>query len=306
MCIPVHALSWMLAEKPLVRHLRPASSAPSSIMDALDLITNLRGVGWDWSRGLHVPRETRPTNRIIFALHALFSGIFNFMLCGFIHLAISTFVAGTPKLTIFDETLPQFVRYLRSSIITVMAGFVGYNGLLMSYHLFTAIGVLAFGQDPAQWPPGLENPWYTTSLTEFWGRRWHQWFRHTFIVCAYPFSVVLGPPGRIIGAFLASGLAHHLMVITHDRHSEMWRMIVGFGMMAPGMIAERAFYKITGKKVGGVLGWVWTVSWLVIWYSVVVEGFVKGKMYTVHSAADPVSVRIENFVKNFDAWLHTI
>ena len=275
-------------------------------MDALDLVTNLRGLGWDWSRELYIPPETRPTNRFAFTLYALLSTITKLMASTVMMHAMHTFTAGSnPQLTIFDDTLPLFVRYLRSSIITVLAGFMAYSGLQMTYHLFTVLGILLFGQDPAQWPPGLEYPWCATSLTEFWGHRWQQWFRHTFIVCAYPFSVVFGRPGKVVGAFLASGLAHHFILLPYDGRSEMWRMFVGFGMMAPGMIAERVFYKTTGRKVGGVVGWVWMVTWLITWYSIVVEGFVRVRMYSLPSESQAWGW-VENSVKGFDAWLHAI
>ena len=312
-CIAVYTLSWTLAKKPLVRYLRPANSSPSAIMDALDLITNLRGHGWDWSRGLYVPRETRPTNRVAFAFYALLSGIAHGWMCGVIHLAIQTFTAGvgssTQGPTIFDETLPFFVRYFRASIISTLGAFSAYGGLQLGYDLTTVPGVLLFGQDPAQWPPGFDNPWYATSLNEFWGRRWHQWFRHMFVLCSYPLSVVLGRAGTVIGAFLSSGLFHHIMMTTLDSQSEMWRMLVPFGMMAPGIFAERAFYRLTGRKVGGVVGWVWTLAWLLLWGNVMVDGFARAGMFASSSAVDsqlPLHALVEKLVINFDTWLHAI
>jgi hypothetical protein len=38
------ALGWALARKPLVRQLRPVNSTPSTLMDALDLVSNFRGM----------------------------------------------------------------------------------------------------------------------------------------------------------------------------------------------------------------------------------------------------------------------
>ncbi|KAI6138129.1 hypothetical protein BKA82DRAFT_3311445 [Pisolithus tinctorius] len=36
---------------------------PSILMDALDLSTNMRGVGWNWSKSLRFPPDKRPTSR---------------------------------------------------------------------------------------------------------------------------------------------------------------------------------------------------------------------------------------------------
>ena len=306
--ITMHSLCWAAAEKPLVRHLRPAGSSPSTIMDALDLITTCRAHGWDWSRGLYVPRQTRPTSRTGFVFYALLSVITQFFTRLVLFQAVQTFVAGTTSSfngqSIFDETLASFVQYLRASIITILAAFTTYSGLQMAYDIFAIIGTVIFRQDPAQWPPTFDQPWRATSLYDFWGRRWHQWFRHMFLICAYPFNLVLGRSGAVIGGFIASGVLHHLFMLAFDRQSEMWRMFVPFAVMGPLLVAERAFYKVTGKKVDGVAGWVWTIVWLLIWGNVMTEGFVRGGMYP--RAGDAKVPVVKDLVTKFDAWLHTI
>lgn len=307
----LHALSWALAKKPLVRHLRPANNSSSTFMDALDLASNLRGCGWDWSRGLHVPRETRPTHRIAFAFYALLSGVAHFLVDSALHQAIQTFTTstGAERSTIFDDTLPVHVRYLRAGIIATLTGFATQCGVQMGYDLCTALGVLVLGHHPAQWPPAFDNPWYATSLADFWGRRWHQFFRHVFLVGAHPCAAVFGRVGGIVGAFVMSGVCHHIMMIASDGRSEMWRMLVGFGMMALGVLIERASYQATGRKVGGVVGWVWTMTWLLVWGSVTVDGFVRSSMFMPKSGVYslvPVRMLIDNLVIDFDAWLHTI
>ena len=311
--IASRTLSWTLAEKPLVRHLRPENSSPSTIMDALDLTTNFRGIGWDWSRGMYVPRKTRPANRMAFVFCVILSGVGHAFVAGTLHRAIHTFATGTRSIpevfTIFDETLPFFVRYFRSVIISTLAAFAIYAIIQLSYDVWTLIGLLVFGQDPAQWPAAFNKPWCATSLSDFWGRRWHQFMRQTFLLGAYPLSVVFGRAGTIIGAFLASAFFHYFTMIVFNAHVEMWRMLVGFGMMGPGIIAERAYHKLTGKKVGGVAGWVWTMTWLLLWGNVMVDGFARSGMFGSSSPIDsqvPVRKLVDNFVINFDAWLHTI
>ena len=282
-------------------------------MDALDLVTTFRGYGWDWSRGLHVSRDTRPTNRMTFAFCALLSTIGNGLLCGACHRVIHAFTRDfgfSPSgPSIFDETLPFPVRYFRASIISTFALVTTYSGVQLTYNAFTVLGILVFGQDPAQWPPAFDQPWFSTSLSDLWSRRWHQTYRHTIIVCAYPFYLVFGRVGGIIAGFLASGLIHHFIMLAFGSRLEPWRMIIGFGMMAPGMIAERAYYKCTGNKVGGIVGWVWTMSWLLVWGNVIAEGFLQVGMFGQPSAIDSdikVWVLLEKLVMDFDAWLHRI
>jgi hypothetical protein len=313
--VATRTLYWTFAKEPLVRHLRPANSSPSTIMDALDLASNFRGHGWEWSRGLHIPRETRPANRIAFAFCAFISAVAHALLCGALHRAILTLapvgVGPIPEgSTIFDETLPFLVRYLRASIISIFTAIAIYASQQMGYDLGTILGVLVLGQDPAQWPPVSDAPWRATSVSDFWGRRWHQLFRHTFLILGgHPLSFVIGRTGIVIGAFLASAVVHHIVTVVLNGQVEIWWMLLGFGMMGPGILAERAFHQLTGKSVGGVAGWVWTIAWLLLWGNVIVEGFARAGMFGCASIVDssfPVRISVEHLVVDFDAWLHTI
>ena len=305
-CAVAHSLSWTLATKPLVRHLRPANSSPSAIMDALDLMTNLRGVGWDWSRGLYIPRETRPTNRFGFAFYTLLSVVAHLFLCSVFHQVIKSFVGRTEPLTVFDDTLTFPMRHLRAGIIAVVGALTVHAGTQTTYDIATLVGVLVVRQDPAQWPPAYAQPWRATSLSALWGRRWHQTLRHTLLVCAMPFGRAWAVPA----VFVASGLVHQLILLrAYDSRAEAWRMVVGFGMIGPGVLAERAYRRVTGRRVGGVLGWVWTMAWMLVWGSLIVDGFLRAGMYAQPNAIDgesPLWALIESWVVRFDAWLHAV
>jgi len=283
-------------------------------MDALDLAFTFRGYGWDWSRGLYIPRETRPSNRTGFVFHVALSAAVHAFICGTLHRALRSFspvgLGSISGGSIFDETLPFHVRYLRSSIVSIVACFATYTLLQMVYDLCTIVGILLLGQDPAQWPPGFDAPWRATSLAEFWGRRWHQWLRHIFLVQAgYPLSFIFGRVGLVIGAFLSSAVFHHIGFYSLDSTSELWRLLVGFGMMAPGIFAERIFRQITGRRVCGLAGWVWTMTWLVLWGNFVIDGFMRVGLFRADAFIDGVpSLRmlVEHLVKDFDTWLHAI
>ncbi|KIJ08714.1 hypothetical protein PAXINDRAFT_18159 [Paxillus involutus ATCC 200175] len=150
--IATRTLEWALQKEPLKRHIRPAGATPSTIMDAFDLAVNLCGVGWDWSKGLRVPRETRPST------HSFSPDTFGSIIGG----------------TIFDETLPFFLRYLRSSIIATLIASGMYCFFQTGYNLCIVPAVLILRQDPTQWPPTFECPCFAISVSDFWGRRWHQ------------------------------------------------------------------------------------------------------------------------------------
>ena len=312
MHIATCSLYWVLAKEPLVRQLRPTDSTPSTLMDALDLAFTFRGYGWNWSRGVYFPRETRPSDRIGFVNYVILSAAAHAFICSITFGALRSFspvgLGAISGGSVFDETLPFLVRYLRSSIISIVGCFAAYSFLQMGYDLSTIGGVLLLWQDPAQWPPAFDAPWRATSLAEFWGRRWHQWFRHIFLVQAgYPLSFFFGRVGLVIGAFFSSAVFHHVGLYALDSTSELWRMLVGFGMMVPGIFAERTFKRLTGRKVGGLAGWVWTMTWLVLWGNWIIDGFVRAGLFRWGKfiyVVPPLRTLVERLVTDLDTWLH--
>ncbi|KIK92100.1 hypothetical protein PAXRUDRAFT_830285 [Paxillus rubicundulus Ve08.2h10] len=310
--IAARTLEWTLQKEPLKRHIRPIGATPSTILDALDLTVNLRGYGWDWSKGLYVPPETRPSTHTKFVAYAILSAGLHAFICGVLHRAVQSFspdaFGSTIGGTIFDETLPPFARYLRASIISISSAFTIYCVLQLGYDLCIIPAVLILRQDPAQWPPAFERPWLATSVGDFWGRRWHQFFRQTFILGSYPFSLVFGRVGSIFGAFFASAVFHHVGFITLNGQMELWRMVVAFGMMALAVIGERAFRQWTGRKVGGFWGWMWTMGWVNLWGTLMVDAWARAGILGCPNfigSVTPVRPLVERTVMRFDTWLHT-
>ncbi|KAG1815089.1 uncharacterized protein BJ212DRAFT_254497 [Suillus subaureus] len=308
-CIAARTLEWTVQTKPFIRVAR-RSSKRNSVLDALDLACNLRGCGWDWSQGLYVPFETHSTSSpLVFAMSALVSDLKHSFLCGAIHSAVQSFSPDTfgsvDGGTIFDESLPPHLRYLQSSTIATLCAFGIYSALQAGYELTVVLGVLLFRQHPDQWPPSFDSPWRSTSLREFWSRRWHQWFRRLFIFLGgHPLSMLFGRVGGVIGAFLVSGFFHHLALFAIDPSSEMWRMLLPFVMMGAGVIIERA---VAGNKTGGWMGWIWTMCWLVLWGNMIVDGWARAGMLggsSILDSATPVRQPIERLVRTFDEYLH--
>ena len=308
------ALGWALARKPFVRQHRPPNSTPSTLMDALDLFSNLRGYGWDWAKRVHIPGGTRPSNHTRFILHTVLSAAANMFVSNILHVAIGSCcpveLGNTSGGSIFDESLPSYLRFLRSSVITILVAACTYVHLQAYYDLCTIVGVLILGQDQTQWPPVFDAPWRATSLTEFWGRRWHQMLRRILLVLGgYPLSVIFGRAGMVMGAFLASAVCHHILLIVFTGNSELWRMVVGFGMMAPGILIEDLLKYVTGRKVQGLAGWVWTMGWLLWWGSTIADGWRRAHLFGLPTLIDlvpPVRMLVEYPVTRFDNFLHAI
>lgn len=107
-----------------------------------------------------------------------------------------------------------------------------------------------------------------------------------------------------MGAFLVSGLFHHLALLPLNCSSDTWRMLLSFGMMGVGVVLERA---VAGKNVGGWMGWMWTMSWLVLWGNVMIDGWARAGMLggsSVLDSATPVRQPIGRLVRMFDGYLH--
>ncbi|KAI6130072.1 membrane bound O-acyl transferase family-domain-containing protein [Pisolithus croceorrhizus] len=304
-------LEWTLQKDPLKRHLRPAGSSPSVLMDALDLSTNMRGVGWNWSKSLRFPPDERPTSRLWFVIYVLLSAWFHSFISGVLHLTVQSFSPETFTVlsggTIFDPTLPPLIRYIRSTILSILVAFGIYTVMQLNYDIATLFGVTVLRQDPAQWPPVFDKPWKTDSLRDFWGYRWHQLFRRTFVVIGgWPLGSLFGHVGYVFGTFLGSGIFHNIVVVMINQNVEWWCMVLSFGMMAVGIVLEQMFTRLTGRQVGGWLGRVWTMAWLLAWGSMMVDGFARAGMFAssdVSNTAAPAKGVVEHYVPAFDRWL---
>ncbi|KAG1906348.1 uncharacterized protein F5891DRAFT_1182596 [Suillus fuscotomentosus] len=118
-----------------------------------------------------------------------------------------------------------------------------------------------------------------------------------------PLSLLFGRIGGVIGTFLVSRFIHHLTLLPFDPSSEMWRMMLPFGMMGTGMVIERA---VSGNKTGDWMGWMWTMCWMLLWGNVMVDGWAKAGMLgslSILDSATPIRQLIEWL---FDEYLHAI
>ncbi|KAI6111170.1 hypothetical protein F5141DRAFT_1112873 [Pisolithus sp. B1] len=306
----MRTLEWTFLKDPLRRHVEPVSWI-GVLFDALDLAFNVRGVGWNWSRGLRFPPDTRPTSRLCFAIYVLLSAVFHSFLCGVLHTAMQALApeafTALGEGTIFDDTLPPLIRYTRSSITSTLTLLAIYAVIQMNYDIGTFIGVTIVRQDLAQWPPIFNEPWKATSLHDFWTYRWHQLMRRSFIVLGgWPLGFVFGRVGYVLGSFLASGILHSVLMATLSWNIEWWCMPLSFGMMAVAVIIEHAFTQMTGRRVGGWIGRVWTMVWLLMWGNMMVDRFARGGLLAssrVFGNAAQAKEIVERYVTALDDWL---
>jgi len=105
----------------------------------------------------------------------------------------------------------------------------------------------------------MQKPLASRSLSELWGKRWNLGFRtlsHTWVF--QPLQKRFGPVAATLGAFLASGLIHDV-VISVPAGAGYGLPTAYFFVQGLGAIVERSQ---TGQRLGlgrGTRGWLWTV-----------------------------------------------
>ncbi|HUG93724.1 MAG TPA: MBOAT family protein [Planctomycetaceae bacterium] len=104
-------------------------------------------------------------------------------------------------------------------------------------------------------PPIMNAPVCSSSLAEFWGRRWNLAFRD--VAYSYVFRPVLprlGGRGASMAVFLASGFVHDL-VISIPAQAGWGLPTLYFAIQGVGTLAERTRL---GRRLGlgrGAVGW---------------------------------------------------
>ncbi|KAF9514981.1 hypothetical protein BS47DRAFT_1342355 [Hydnum rufescens UP504] len=236
-----------------------AVRAPGSLtlvehfLSGLEVLTCARGIGWEFGSGtkIQIPPETRDVSDTSkFLRQTCQSAAIHFLYVDLIVVFISLVPGiGTPdggSIFVFGQNTVE--RYLISALLHFITSLSVIYKLQFVYNLVTLIGVGLIGQHPTSWPPVISTTVITsTSMHSFWARDWHQ--------------AIFGPSGLIWGAFLASGVLHVWALYVTGRGTD-WDSVIYFGLQPLALIAERAWYRVTKRRVGGFFGWIWTWLWI--------------------------------------------
>jgi hypothetical protein len=251
-------------------------------LDACELLSSMRGIGWDYGTGndIYIPPEHRPLEKSAFLKSTLWSTLGYYLLLDVVDTGFKLVpgVSSPSGGSIFLPELSPVPRLLVSTSLHFATGLAFIAGFNMVYGLFTLMTV-SWWQSPSAWPPVMESPWATTSLHDFWGKRWHQLLRQTFFVgggypLAFVSKTILGAFfgeqvtrmaelwGLVLGTFTASGLFHMFAMYAMGRGIE-WKVVGFFSAQAIALILERAWRATTGRRVGGWWGRVWSYLWVI-------------------------------------------
>jgi alginate O-acetyltransferase complex protein AlgI len=143
----------------------------------------------------------------------------------------------------------------------LLAGWIGLFGLVLLLHFGVFhLAVLAWQAAGVEARPIMRAPVLATSLSDFWSNRWNLAFRqlaHDLVL--RPWHRRLGMAGAGLAAFVASGLAHEL-VISLPAGAGYGLPTVYFVVQGVGVLMERSRL---GRRVGlarGVRGWFFTAA----------------------------------------------
>ncbi|KAI0267582.1 hypothetical protein BGY98DRAFT_1084602 [Russula aff. rugulosa BPL654] len=284
----LRSVDWTFANKPLRRYNPPVEgqhapierplSIPNVLLDALDLICNLRGIGWSWSYKPFPSMSTRSTSIPVIMAKLLFKLVV-FDASQYLVQYFRPTIDIPAGDTLFDPTLSIAPRWAWATFYTVLGGVVVFVTVDVAYHIATLVGRILLRQSAWQWPPLFDRPWTSTSITDCWSFRWHQLFRHEFVVFgSQPGRALLGRPGSVVGAFAVSGVLHDLGMWGLGRGTEFSTIGGFFLLMGVGATLEYGFKQATGRRVGGLWGWAWTMVWTISWGTLMIDAWARRGM----------------------------
>ena len=252
-------------------------SISSVLIDAFELTCNLRGIGWSWSQkssprqSTALPSESIPSVFATFLLNFTMYDASQYLI-QLVCPAINSISGGS----FFDPNLSFFPRNTLAAFAGICGGIWTYLLVEVLYGIGVLVGRVVLRQPAPNWPPVSHRPWLSTSLHEYWSFRWHQLFRHIFITFgARPGGALLGRPGAIMGAFAVSAAFHYLGVWGVGNGPEFSTAGGFFLLMGLGVVIEAGFKKATGMRVQGFYGWLWTMSWTLVWGTLMLDGWAR-------------------------------
>ena len=141
-----------------------------------------------------------------------------------------------------------------------IVGWTGMIGLVLMLH-FGIFHLLScwWRRVGVEVRPLMNRPLASTSLSEFWGRRWNTAFRdltHRFLF--RPFTACFGPRSGMLAGFIFSGAVHDL-VISVPARGGFGGPTIFFAIQGAAMMIERSRF---GRRIGlgsGSSGRVFTI-----------------------------------------------
>ncbi|TXT04280.1 hypothetical protein VHUM_04278 [Vanrija humicola] len=203
---------------------------------------------------------------------------------------------GTPHGT--RNVLDKFVNSTR---ITALPGFLGWvvpsggvrfltelcvplaiwQALSCGYHALATACIGSGLWEVQSWDVDLfDSPWRADSIIDLWGKRWHQMFRHQFIILSVAttraLGIKIGSHALFLLTFVFSGLLHAFGELSMDPVPEPWKLGSFFVLAGLGCAIEVSFKRATGHRVKGLLGRIWTWTFMFFAGSLATNAWLDG------------------------------
>ena len=153
-----------------------------------------------------------------------------------------------------------------------------HSGMAIFWHSQVVLGLITGLWNGEEFPKLMNKPFLSTSISELWGKRYHQYNRvsdsfpcaasadcrlqDALLLWSKPFER-FGRVTHLLSLFTISGIEHHLIYSLPVALSpSIFPWLLFFTGSGVGLILERAFYKYTGRRVGGIGGAIWTWVWM--------------------------------------------
>jgi len=235
-----------------------------------DLMTTLRGVGWNW-RVNNIP-EAAPTTKWQFIRAQLLKAFTFYLLFDLIWYKIQCSPFSSP----FPPPLISLPIY-RQILWTWIPGLESYYSLNMQFPLFAALTVGLGWCGPGDWPPIMGRLRDVETVRDFWGRFWHQGLRRTLGISFQVLTKfvriekgsLVSRYGQLYLAFAASAFLHHFPALIHGTGGDdSARDQLVYFLIQPLAITFEDFVIYLGKRAGvkrswktRALGKIWTFAW---------------------------------------------
>ncbi|WAR54209.1 hypothetical protein PtB15_3B722 [Puccinia triticina] len=182
----------------------------------------------------------------------------------------------------------RIAKFYTPFFLTVVLGGGAYSGFALAGGLFNIVEISTISflrlilpanssfrpepVNPSNYPALFNDPWFRTSLTEFWGKGWQAVFRLHFLFCGaqpmykifHRYGPTVGKLAAVMGAMGLSAAMHEFCLVAVskiDPTFASFRMFLGQGI---GIALEAIFKQVTGQKVSGPLGWAWTFGYMIL------------------------------------------
>jgi hypothetical protein len=167
--------------------------------------------------------------------------------------------AATAK-TLLGIAFIGFVARRPVAANTLLDGWIGMVGIVLFLHfgLFNIISLI-WRSAGVEAQPIMRSPISSTSLSEFWGKRWNLGFRQLTHTLVYePVRRKAGPSLAILAAFTVSGIIHDIVISLPARGG--YGLPTGYFLLQGiGVLLEKSRAGRWLGIGGGLRGWIFTL-----------------------------------------------